>query len=1352
MEPLGPPVAAQLEAILHQLQSLNIQAIDSSYSQTLRTFVDATNSQLEALKIGESSRQRDVPERNFEQALPDTPNSCSAGHNFSSGHSADLSTPTAQSRDSAPYRYPFIQVEHDPVEVQNRVYHRPNQPRQYGISEDDTLPMKPPLSSFIWPAQSLSKQPKPNGDVILYPAVAAEPPAGHYPHTPPYILNDVLDPSYRRGWRYAAPYNHSSKDDEKERMRSIQIPPNTTPSFFDKASQRFICEPIPGMVHMPLGIPMVHQVNGDPDMAVTVACAHSLKTLEGYDESKEILELVPQLMELTWGVEATPDAPGVPAIFELPGLQVNLRSHQLPPDRLKNGEGSFNLASTHGEGEGVGHFGPAVQTNAPAEAEHISRVLKILHRLYQLIMPLCISRFEWEMIKFAGLENNVVAFGGLDPGPTSCQLNSSAAANVYNFDFCGSDIPSVSLSDGASSEREWINLTERIHSAVLEVRALIDAIGPQGRPHGDFQDDPLPLTLFVLLLRLPKGSDMGPFMFLRPALYLRETDEHIIFASFKANDIHSGTAPTYVKQLKDRMVSVDSARELFKKFGPHVRCGYVMYPSITATTRSAQILYTKSLRFLYTPADSRAEKRKYYASHGQAILGDHRSRFNRFGREGVLGFNIKSFFIEKYLAQVVGGDNTNFLIQCGLSSTLNTDDLLASLTYTDEAGLTRTLEPAPFDIDNDSDYAMMSLYRAFYTHWREVLGLYSLGLTHSTFTAQQTKITKYLAGITQRASGIPKERNLVVVRSVPARDGAPLIERVLGHRKQGSDMIWSVLLVGSNEIRNVSEATWWLKQGENAVKCLKYYSETNAEIPVNRRTPAHPAPETTSHSAAGNVVKDLHSSDQLRPQGGLQNDRKRKRRATPEFSDSEEDEENTARTAAAVPGTTATTDAPDTAIARSGDSENGTETVPGAVMNDAPGTSATRAGGLENAIEAVPGATTTDPPGISETRAGGLENSIETVPEATMTDAPGIIEMVPEAAATNAPGIFSTSAGGADSQDSDGGNAHGKKRQRTRFRQDGEEDRDIADPQEKGQEAPARSSSEDEPQFDVEQILDTRIQGDQPNSEDEPQFDVEQILDTRIQGGQRQWLVKWEGYLSSENSWHGAEAFGYPAPMLDSFNRERGLLEDKDILMESRSPASSDDERTTRPRKSKGRRGPPLADKTPEEEDMAPEIDLDSLKSLLDLPKLESEYKRMVHLQATLAKPKQMASINVTPRDSATRILSHIEEQNDLSFRLQFALGSGQRWNPHLARLTMECISNIGTSIAGLVLHSEVGDLVQRGAQAQICRCLVAAYQWLVQLGPSLATQLVETLVTEGEIILKDQFPELAPMVINPYS
>jgi hypothetical protein len=331
------------------------------------------------------------------------------------------------------------------------------------------LALEPPLELFVWAKESLSKAGKPEVDRLIPAPSAPQPPdgCGVYPQAPEYVLNIEQDCSYRRGWCYAAPFLLDTKETQKYNMLHVLMPPKVPPTRFNLTTQSFVAEPIPGMVRLPLGIPLVHHVGGDPKRAVTAVCAHSLSTLMEYDEGVEVNKLVPRLMDLTWGREKTDSDPGAPGIFLLPGMQHNLRSKNVDESKRVPGDGSFNLASTHGEGEGYGHFSPAVQTNTPQAAAIIKEVLQILHRLYRLIMPLCISRFEWEMMELHGYENNVIAFGGLRPGPTSVQHNSSSSANVYDLNLPTAEkVPSSTSSQPATdSPAENVPLSTPSQSA-----------------------------------------------------------------------------------------------------------------------------------------------------------------------------------------------------------------------------------------------------------------------------------------------------------------------------------------------------------------------------------------------------------------------------------------------------------------------------------------------------------------------------------------------------------------------------------------------------------------------------------------------------------------------------------------------------------------------------------------------------------------------------------------------------------------------------------------------------------------------------------------------------------------------
>jgi hypothetical protein len=122
-------------------------------------------------------------------------------------------------------------------------------------------------------------------------------------------------------------------------------------------------------------------------------------------------------------------------------------------------DGSYSLANTVLEGEGQGTVLPAIQADTQEARAQIASVLKCLHHLYCLIMPLCVSKFEFEISDFHSQINNVMSFGRLMPNGTSCQLNSSSLG-----------------------------------------RNLSEMIGAQGSWHTDSKDDLTRLTMFVLLL------------------------------------------------------------------------------------------------------------------------------------------------------------------------------------------------------------------------------------------------------------------------------------------------------------------------------------------------------------------------------------------------------------------------------------------------------------------------------------------------------------------------------------------------------------------------------------------------------------------------------------------------------------------------------------------------------------------------------------------------------------------------------------------------------------------------------------------------------------------------------------
>jgi hypothetical protein len=232
-------------------------------------------------------------------------------------------------------------------------------------------------------------------------------------------------------------------------------PPNVIPA---KSDGHYIANAIPGMVQMVPGIPFIYHVDGNPDAIYTVACLHTLESLRPYPCFHEVLDLSIQLSKLSWGCEAHDKTPQITRICRLPGLKLNNRS-KTTASTTSSSDGSYSLANTVLEGEGQGTVLPAVQVNTKEARIQITSVLKCLHRLYRHIMPLCVSKFEFEIADFHSHLNNVMSFGGLMPNGTSCQMNVSSLG-----------------------------------------KSLSEMIGTQGSWHTDAKDDPTRLTLFILLL------------------------------------------------------------------------------------------------------------------------------------------------------------------------------------------------------------------------------------------------------------------------------------------------------------------------------------------------------------------------------------------------------------------------------------------------------------------------------------------------------------------------------------------------------------------------------------------------------------------------------------------------------------------------------------------------------------------------------------------------------------------------------------------------------------------------------------------------------------------------------------
>ncbi|KAJ7041262.1 hypothetical protein C8F04DRAFT_894722, partial [Mycena alexandri] len=215
---------------------------------------------------------------------------------------------------------------------------------------------------------------------------------------------------------------------------------------------------------MTLGVPYIQRVDGNPNHTVTVAVAHTSESLKRFGNgiSERVSTLETELYRLAFG--SNPNCPpeeSITALYNL-GLKRNDRSAKGTPGST---DGSYSLASTVEKGQGQGCFQPAVQAATPMAQALIGRTLSIVHELQQLILPCCLTAFEWAVWKFWAKDNNVFVFGGCGPGATGLQLNKSG------------------------------------------IGALEAAIGfLQGKWHADISDAIALWTLGILLLKLPPGT------------------------------------------------------------------------------------------------------------------------------------------------------------------------------------------------------------------------------------------------------------------------------------------------------------------------------------------------------------------------------------------------------------------------------------------------------------------------------------------------------------------------------------------------------------------------------------------------------------------------------------------------------------------------------------------------------------------------------------------------------------------------------------------------------------------------------------------------------------------------------
>jgi hypothetical protein len=295
----------------------------------------------------------------------------------------------------------------------------------YGFNLDEP-PVRPPLddSNFTdWPADLISPYGKPPFEQ-LDPAPSATPPPGYcYPQAQTYVVHK--NNAYRSGYVAVADFQSSTKKELKARQLRMATPPGTTGAPFKDG--RFHPVPLPGCVQAYPGLSMAHTINGDPKTLVTFWGCQTLDSMRRLLPPKKFKEFNRRSINLlcnAWGCSETGSRKARPAFYTHKGLKKNDRSpNNLPPGSF---DGSYNLASTVGKGEGQGCFFPAVQIDTPEGTAQIKEILEDLAWLGDSALQVTLSRFEYEVTQFHAKDNNIFGFGGLKPYATGCQANVSS--------------------------------------------------------------------------------------------------------------------------------------------------------------------------------------------------------------------------------------------------------------------------------------------------------------------------------------------------------------------------------------------------------------------------------------------------------------------------------------------------------------------------------------------------------------------------------------------------------------------------------------------------------------------------------------------------------------------------------------------------------------------------------------------------------------------------------------------------------------------------------------------------------------------------------------------------------------
>ncbi|KAL0579481.1 hypothetical protein V5O48_002523 [Marasmius crinis-equi] len=563
-------------------------------------------------------------------------------------------------------------------------------------------------------------------EILKPPPISHPPPTVNhvYPQSP--IWYRTSDPGYALGACYTTSISTDTKGEDRIHQLSVAMPKEADVQW---NGERYVYPPeVGGCITPPASMPLRLDIHCGRRFSgsATFACYHTRESLASLHPSvwAEVEPLAKALETEVFGRFANPDGlPDILPFYAHENLKQNDRSSKygqrtnVSSGESKTFDGSYSLTITVEQGHGQGTIKPISQLGTDAFRDQLHRIVSILKQLYQLLVPLSVSAFEWEIIKFQLQDNNVFMMGGLDVSGVAVQMNVSSSA-----------------------------LHRVLAGSLTRGLELAHSIGkPQGNLHPDPMDAVTVKTLLTILFRLPKGSAAGSILLARYGIQvpfgISGGEVWMVNVVFDARTIHGARNVSIVEDEDFELCLPDGfdgsncdsdwqhLKQIWKTASKVNRVAFVQYVPQQAAFRTGNYATTPSVHFGNTGSLGAGDaKVKTFAGDGEHILGPPGEGKSKLAWEAAM-----TFF--------------NTLGQSGLTlpPEYTASSLVSKMSYTHKAAAghqeQRKLILPSFDVLDPKDRAYVIRMRQHLSWYYALLRSILIPITQEEFFAHQDQLS-----------------------------------------------------------------------------------------------------------------------------------------------------------------------------------------------------------------------------------------------------------------------------------------------------------------------------------------------------------------------------------------------------------------------------------------------------------------------------------------------------------------------------------------------------------------------------------------------------------------------------------